>query len=321
MRRMVLVAALAAALSWPLAPAVADDTVVVPGLAFPGSDTYLTYFGCTDLYHADTRSPQVRIGRDGVAPTGRRSFGLRMPGGGTATGPVRRVESVAGTTVAGFAARADAGGAGVAYVWYSAPDLLPGQAWAGRATLQTGAAWQYVDAAAATYTWTRYDAGSGAVVEDAGSASIADFTARHGDGPGYLMAGFGCDGQPFSLDALRFGSPGSITTYDLEGITVATTIRASHGTLPAGGEVTLSGATLDAGGVPIGSALVLESRPAGAQAFTATGPAQYSGPDGTVSAVVAPEVTTEYRWYLPDTGLADAGYSASVRVTVPRSTR
>lgn len=316
MRRSVLVAAVVAALSSPFAPAMADDTVVVPGLAFPASDTYLTYFGCVDLYHADTRSPQVRIGRDGTVPAGRRSFGLRMPGAGTAAGPVRRVESVASTTVAGFTARSDQGGAGVAYVWYSAPDLVPGQAWAGRADLRTGPVWQYVDLASATYTWTRYDAATGAVVEDGGSATIADFTAAHGDGPGYLLAGFGCDGQPFSVDALRFGSPGSVTTYDLEGIAVATTMRASHGVLPPSGEVTLTGVTLDTGGVPIGSALVLQARPEGQKMFTATGHAIHSGPDGVVTAIVAPEVTTDYRWYLPETGLADAGYSQPVRVVV-----
>ena len=321
MRRMVLVAAVAAALSFPLAPAMADDTVVVPGLAFPAADTYLTYFGCTDLYHADTRAPQVRIGRDGEVPAGRRSFGLRMPGSGTASGPVRRVESVAGTSVAGFAARSDQGGDGVAYVWYSAPDLLPGQAWSGRATLQSGTAWRYVDAAAATYTWTRYHAATGEVVEDGGTATIADFTAAHGDGPGYLLAGFGCDGQPFSVDALRFGSPGAVTTYDLEGIAVSTTIKASHGTLPGNGEVTLTGTTLDAGGVPIGSALVLQTRAEGHKMFTSTGHPLHPGLDGIVSAVVAPEVTTEYRWYLPDTGLADAGYSAPVLVGVSKNDR
>ena len=319
MRRMVLVAAIAAALSSPLAPAVADDTVVVPGLAFPSSDTYLTYFGCTDLYHADTRSPQVRISRDGAVPAGQRSFGLRMPGSGTASGPVRRVDSVAGSSVAGFAARSDQGGAGVAYVWYVAPDLLPGQAWSGRATLQVGPVWQYVDAGAATYTWTRYHAATGEVVEDGGTSTIADFTSAHGDGPGYLLAGFGCDGQPFSLDALRFGSPGNVTTYDLEGIAVSTTMRSSHGVLPPNGEVTLSGVTLDTGGVPIGSALVLEARPDGHKVFAPVGGTTYSGPDGTVSAVVAPEVTTEYRWYLPDTGLANAGWSQPVRVVVPKN--
>ncbi len=112
-----------------------------------------------------------------------------------------------------------------------------------------------------------------------------------------------------------------MTTYDLEGIAVSTTMKASHGTVPASGEVTLTGATLDTGGVPIGSALVLQSRADGQKMFTSTGQALRSGPDGTVSVVVAPEVTTDYRWYLPDTGLADAGYSAPVRVSVPTNVR
>jgi hypothetical protein len=43
------------------------------------------------------------------------------------------------------------------------------------------------------------------------------FTDAHGDGPGYL-AGSGCDGEDFSIDALRYGSRGAVTTYDLEGI-------------------------------------------------------------------------------------------------------
>ncbi len=67
MRRALMVTALAVALSAPIASASANTTVTVPGLAFPSDDTYLTYFGCDDLYHADTRAPQARIDR-GSAP-------------------------------------------------------------------------------------------------------------------------------------------------------------------------------------------------------------------------------------------------------------
>ena len=321
MRRAVIVAAVTAALSVPLAPAMADDTVVVPGLAFPSSDTYLTYFGCVDLYHADTRSPQVRIGRDATVPAGRRSFGLRMPGTGTAAGPVRRVDSVAGTTVAGFAARADHGGAGVAYVWYAPAGLQPGQAWAGRADLRTGPVWQFVDSRAPAYAWTLYDTATGAVVADGGSATVADFTAEHGDGPGYLLAGFGCDGQPFTIDALRFGAPGQVTTYDLEGIVLTATMHAARDQVVPGTEVELTGAAVDLAGARVGSSLVLEARAAGERAFTPVGGPLLPGPDGTVTAVVAPEVTTEYRWLLPESGLADAAYSPVARVEVRPGTR
>lgn len=319
MRRGVALAALTVALSAPLAPALADDTVVVPGLSFPSSDTYLTWFGCQDLYHADTRGPQVRIGgNDEAVPAGRRAFGLRMPAAGTAAGPVHQVTSVAGTTVAEFSARAESGGAGVAWVWYVAPGIQPGQAWAGRADLATGPVWAPVDTTTATYTWTLYDAATGAVAEDGGSHTVTDFTATHGDGPGYLLAGFGCDGAPFSLDALRYGAPGSVTTYDLEGIPVTTSIAA--GERRPSGEVLISGVTTGPGGVPMGSTLVLEERPIGAVEFTPVESVP-PAPDGSVSLEINPPQTTDYRWYLPETGYADAGYSQVVRVEVPRPVR
>jgi hypothetical protein len=318
MRRAVLVAAMAAALCVPASPAVADETVVVPGLAFPSSDTYLTYFGCADLFRVPQVAPGVRIGQMEAPPAGLRSFGLLVPGTGTASGPVTLVDSVASTTVAGFSARADLGAAGVAYVWYAPRGIGPGQAWAGRAELTAGPAWQYVDAAAATYRWTLYDVGSGQVVEAGGSATIGQFTDTRGDGPGYLLAGFGCDGSEFVMDALRFGSPGAVTTYDLEGITVATSITASKTLVRRGAKVTLTGASVDIAGVPVGAPLVLQARPAGSAAFQPVGEPVAAGVGGSVSVSVTPDRTTAYRWYMPATGYADAGFSAPVTVRVPR---
>ncbi len=228
MRRALVGTALAVALSAPFASAAADSTVVVPGLAFPDSDTYLTYFGCEDLYHADSRAPQVRIDR-GAAPAGSRSFGMLMPGAGTAAGPVHLVDSVADTTVAGFSARAPKGGSGVAYVWYVTPGLRPGQVWAGRADLSVGDTWEYVNTARAPYTWQLTSAATGKILRQGGSATIADFTEENGDGPGYMLAGFGCEGEAFSVDRLRYGSPGDVTTFDLEGITA----QAEHGSARA----------------------------------------------------------------------------------------
>lgn len=319
MRRAVLVAAMTAALCAPLSPSAADDTVVVPGLAFPSSDTYLTYFGCSDLFRVPAAAPQVRIDQAEAAPAGLRSFGLLMPGAGTASGPVSLVDSVAATTVTGFSARADAGASGVAYVWFVTPRLTEGQVWAGRAELAVGPAWQYVDTAAATYTWTRRDAVSGEVLEEGGAASIASFTAEHGDGPGYLLAGLGCDGAEFVIDALRVGRPGSVRTYDLEGITVTTGITASASAVRSGTAVTLTGASVDIAGVPVGAPLVLQSRPAGSAAFRPAGDPVFAGLAGTVSVKVRPEQTTAYRWFMPSTGYADGGFSApvTVRVTPP----
>jgi hypothetical protein len=314
-RAAVLVAAITAALCAPLSPAAADDTVVVRGLAFPSSDTYLTYFGCTDLFHRDSVPPRVRIGQVEATPTGLRSFGLLMPGAGTASGPVTLVDSVAATTVAGFSARADLGSTGVAYVWYVSPGIEDGQVWAGRADLSVGPQWQYVDAAAATYDWTLYDADKAEAVRAGGSATIGGFTAENGDGPGYLLAGLGCDGAEFVIDAFRFGSPGAVTTYDLEGITVTTSISASV-TSARSGRVRFTGASVDIAGVPVGAPLVLQARPAGSSVFRPVGDPVAAAPGGAVSVSLVPERTTAYRWFMPATGYADAGFSAPVTIQV-----
>jgi hypothetical protein len=317
MRRAVLVAAISAALCLPASPAAADETITVPGLAFPSSDTYLTYFGCTDLFHLDSAPPRVQIGQVEAPPAGLRSFGLLMSGAGTASGPVTLVDSVAATTVAGFSARSDLGSTGVAYVWYVARGIEQGQVWAGRADLAVGPQWQYVDAAAATYTWTLFDAARGEAVKPGGNATIADFTTAHGDGPGYLLAGLGCDGSESVIDALRFGSPGAVTTYDMEGITVTTSIAASSTLVRQGRKVTLTGASVDVSGVPVGAPLVLQSRPAGTRFFrpASRGPIPASS-DGTIRWRLAPDKTTTYRWFMPATGYADANFSPPLTVRV-----
>jgi hypothetical protein len=316
MRRAVLVAAITAALCLPSSPASADETITVPGLGFPSSDTYLTYFGCTNLFNTPAAAPALKIDQLEATPTGVRGFGLMMPGVATASGPVSLVDSVAATTVAGFSARADAGSAGVAYVWYVAPGIEQGQVWAGRADLAVGPQWQYVDAAAATYDWTLYDAANGKAVKPGGSATIAGFTAENGDGPGYLISGLGCDGGEFVIDALRFGSPGNVTTYDLEGITVTTSIAASTTSVKSGGPVALTGASRDIAGVPVGAPLVLQAREAGTQAFRPVGAPVAASPGGAISVQVKPARTTTYRWFMPATGYADGGFSAPVTVRV-----
>ena len=317
-RRFALAATVAvgSVLGLPLSAAHADQTVVVPGTAFPTSSTYLTYFGCVDLFHADTRGPDVRVIRDDNAPHGSGATGLDLPGAGTAAGSVSRVDSIA-TATSAMAVRAAAGSSGVAYVWYVAPGLLPGEVWAGRADLTTAVdGWQQIDAAAASYEWTRLEAATGTVKEQAGVAGIDEFAAAHGDGPGYLMAGLGCDGRSFGVDALRVGAPGAVTTYDLEGWSVSTSITASLNRIAPGDEVTLSARSLDAAGRAMGSALVLEARPQGAAAFSPVTGAVVAGPDGAVSTAVAPEVTTDYRWFFAERSYADAHWSPTVSVVV-----
>ncbi len=327
MRRAVVVTAIATAglgLLWPAAPALAEEadrTVTVSGTAFPEASTHLTWFGCETLFRADERSPLARVVLDGGAPLGRRATSLDLAGTGTASGPVSLVDSVADATHA-LSVRSAAGASGVAWVWYVTPGTAPGDVWAGRADLVAGAAgWQQIDAAAAAYSWTRVEAATGAVRETAGRATIDDFTQVHGDGPGYLLSGMGCDGDEFALDAVSVGDPGAVTAYDLEGSPVTTTAAASTRRAAGGEEVTLSGTTVGADGEAVGAALVLQARPAGAADFRAVTDDLVAGPDGTVTTRVTPEVSTAYRWFFAERSYADAHTSPVVRVAVGQSER
>lgn len=299
-----------------LTPAAADDTVTVPGASFPTTSTYLTKFGCGSLYRADAADPVVRVVLDDAAPLGRRAAALDLPGQGTATGPVSLVDSVAATSST-LSVRAPEGATGVAWTWFVNGDLEPGQVWAGRADLTVPAGgWQRVEPSAAAYDWQKLDAATGEVLEEVAATTVADFTETRGDGPGYLLAGFGCDGAETVLDAIAVGAPGAVTTYDLEGTPVTTTAAASATRVTVGDPVTLTASTLDTAGVPVGAGLVLEARPAGAAGFRTVGEQVFPGPDGVVRTEVRPEVTTDYRWWFEERSYADEHASPVVRVEV-----
>ena len=110
------------------------------------------------------------------------------------------------------------------------------------------------------------------------------------------------------------------TTYDLEGFPVSTTIAASAPRVAPGTEVTLTGATLDVD-------QRADRRAAGAGGAAGRGrPGSrrsapqpvLGGADGSVVTTVTPERTTDYRWFQPATGYADAGWSPVVTVRVGR---
>jgi hypothetical protein len=313
MRRAAAVLLLVLGATSLASPAAADDIVVVPGTSFPAGATYLSWFGCGGLFEPALAGPSASVGLDPGAPLGSRATRLAMPGTGQASGPVTRVDDVAG---AGWSlwVRPTSGGRGVAHVWYVSAELDAGEVWSGRADLTAAAGqWQQVSPATAIFSWARVVAATGQVLEQPDDATLARFTRVHGSGPGYLLAGFGCDGGPFLLD----GVVGGATTYDLEGFAVSTTIEASQQQVAPGAEVTLTGRTLDPDGVATGAPLVLEARPAGAAGFTPVGGQQVTaGGDGSVVTTVKPERTTDYRWFMPATGYADEGRSPVVRVRV-----
>jgi hypothetical protein len=103
----------------------------------------------------------------------------------------------------------------------------------------------------------------------------------------------------------------------MEGIAVTTSIAASSTLVRQGRKVTLTGASVDVSGVPVGAPLVLQSRPAGTRFFrpASRGPIPASS-DGTIRWRLAPDKTTTYRWFMPATGYADANFSPPLTVRV-----
>ncbi len=128
--------------------------------------------------------------------------------------------------------------------------------------LTVGPQWQYVDAAAATYTWTLYNAANGNVVQPGRQCHHRRLHGGERRRPRLPAGRLGLRRGRVLIDALRFGSPGAVTTYDLEGITVTTSISATV-TGPSGKRVTFTGASRDIAGVPVGAPLVLQARPVG----------------------------------------------------------
>ncbi|WP_133241214.1 hypothetical protein [Nocardioides gansuensis] len=306
--RSLVAAAVAAALV--VATPVASRADSVQVLQGPGvtANAWLTYVPCDSFFGASS-APQVRINLGpGAAPLGRRSVGLVPPASGTASGPVVRMDSVA-TQSAAVAVHATGGTAGAAYVWLSSPDAPLGHAWAGRADVPVGVgAWQTVDAHALTFRWQLHDLLTGRPVADAGAATIGGFTAAHGDGPGFVVLGFGCDGRSFNLDAVRAAG----TTLDYEGIDLTTTIGAPATSVAAGARAVVTGVVRSASGRVTGDPLVLQERRPGAATWRDVSRPTLSDPDGVSRVEVVVEETTEYRWFRPEGQYADAGWSDSL---------
>ncbi|GAB2874829.1 hypothetical protein [Nocardioides pacificus] len=318
----LLAAPVAAALGLALAagPAAGSDGVVtVPGLDFPDSYVRLAYAGCDDYFSSGASAPLTRINRGpGPVPLGERSFGFELDQPGTVAGPAHRVDSLVDTTVAEVRVAAGGGARGAAYVWYAGGDLAEGQSWSGRAELSAPAGgWTNVSAAGLSFAWTARDMATGAQVLDGGTATVAEFTAAHGgDGPGWIVLGFGCGGTSFNIDGFRVGGAGGVTTYDFEGMVLSTAIEGPTQPVRAGQEVTISGATRDFRGQSTGQPMVLEARAAGTRAFVPVGEPVQPGDDGTARVTLEPQETTDYRWRTDETEYAEGTLSAVLSVTV-----
>lgn len=314
----VTAAAVAAALS--CAPASADSTITVRGTDFPsGIQAQLSFVGCENPFQRTTEplAPSIGVG-PGTAPAGVRSLGWDLAGG-NAIGSLHYVASMADTTVASLAVQADQPATGVAFAGYVEPaDLGTGVVWVGRSSLHAApGAWRTVDAPSRSYSWVKWDNTTQQVVASADPATVPAFLAAHGgDGPGFYTIGFGCDGVPFHMDALRIGSPGNVTTYDLEGLTTTTTMGGGTAqSIVAGEQVTLTGALRDGSGGRLPEAtVILEARQFGDGDFRTVEvvPADATDP----SSVVAPTARTTYRWRFAGRPLAEPSVSRPVTVEV-----
>ncbi|MCW2793238.1 MAG: hypothetical protein JWO76_2336 [Nocardioides sp.] len=321
MRRALIIAAgavTAAVLT--AAPAIADDTVVVRGLDFQGGLTSLSITGCPGLFDRVAEPVTTYVSKSPDAPAGARSLKYDLAGG-NAVGSQHAVASMTQTSVAGLSVFAPDGAIGVAYAGYRAPaDWATSLIWVGRADLRAApGGWQQVDATGLTYTWTQYDMDTRQPVAASDEPlTVAGFAAAHGgDGPGFWTVGFGCDGNPFKIDALRIGAPGAVTTYDLEGFTSTTAISGSRTSVAAGDAVTLAGTLRDGRGqaLPHGL-LVLEAQEYGQEGFRPVqgGAATVDAGDPTVT--VRPSARTVYRWRFAGTWSVDGSLSPTFTVDV-----
>lgn len=306
----------------------APGAIVVRGTAFPDPLTAtLSFTGCTTLHGVSGEVPQpyVGLGPD-TPPTGARSLGFDLAGG-NAAGALFMRPSMTGTSTAEVAVHSAAGASGVAYAGYQEPaDGGTTRIWIGRASVATGAGWQRVDATRLSYVWTKRDLRTGAALlaGPATPTTVATFATAHGgDGAGLYSLGFGCDGQPFSLDAFRVGSAGAVRTYDLEGLATTTTIGGSHAVL-AGDATRLTSGVRDQSGAPVpGATAILERRatPGGAWSTVLDDDDVPVVVAAGADAVVTPERTTTYRFRFVDRPLAEGSASAPFVVTVtPRLT-
>jgi hypothetical protein len=294
-------------------PAAAAGTRTLSGPATGDPDAYLTFVRCDALFGSPAATaPRSRINLGPYsAPLGRRSLGLVPAGPGSATGPYTAFDALTALD-ASLSVAATGGSQGVSWVVTVTRTSPRGTAWTGRAAVSAPAGtWTQVASSTQTYEWTLVDLASGAVLGRAADGTPAAFAAEHGDGPGFAVTGFGCDGRPFNLDAVH----GAGTTYDFEGVQLATTVDVDVRQVRAGEKVTITGAVTDGADRVTGDPLVLQTRVAGGAWTTAEAPV-LADRDGVTRTAVELQETTELRWHRPESQYADEGWSDVVTVTV-----
>lgn len=309
-----------------LAAGSGPGTVVVRGTAFPpGRDAGLSYVGCNSLFGrtGDTTTP--RIGLDDGTPLGRRALGFDLQGG-NAVGSLHYVSSFAATTSVAVSVSAPAGTTGVAYAAYQAPTQIgTSEMWIGRAPLTVPAGgWTQIDTIDLAYSWVDTDTSTGRPIIPFGatvapapvSASPHQLARAFGpDGAGVFTVGFGCDGNPFAIDALRLGDADGVTVYDLEGLTSSVRlIGPGKHDVKAGDPVTLQAVLRDGSGDRISHGTVLLSAKAKGGVWQTVTALDASDTDPSFT--VEPEKDTVYRFEFVDRPLVEGSVSSEYAVDV-----
>ena len=307
--------AVVAAGTLPGAQASGDSAVVIRGATLPSSaKSQINLVGCDSVFARTSQTVAPTISVVPGRPGDKRSLGFDL-GGGNAAGSVSYVDQVAATTVAGMAVHAEAGTTGVAYVGYQAPeDVGTNLMWIGRAPLAVPAgSWTSINVPSLGYAWTQYDMSTQQPIGgEVGSSGIPAFTrAMGGEGAGFYMVGFGCDGSAFTTDSWRIGTFAGATTYDFEGYTTRTTIAGPDAPVEAGQRATLTGTVVDGSGAPVSGRAVLEAKQGDGTWDTVD-----VAPGPNPSAVVRPDETTTYRWKFFDRARYEGSVSNPFTVKV-----
>lgn len=327
MRRSIILAvgALVAALlpaPLPVPSTSADTTVVVRGLQFPSTATYtIGYVGCAAAFDVQSEPwPEPVIGPDPApAPLGESSVRYDLSPVGNAIGAWMAVQSLSSTAVAGLWLHTATDASGVANVIFQDATQTSSE-WVGRAALSAAArGWRFVEVSGLSYTWSTYDLNTGVTTPGGGDHTVPAFLdLQGGDAEGVFTIGFGCDGEPFSMDAWQIGSPGDVTTVDLERDTTTTTISAECTICTAGQDVRVAGTLRGSDGHRYeGAPLVLEAKRYGSATFRVIA-TRHTSPDGGGDAhfTVNPYRRTVYRWRYLTNDIADGSVSAPLTIMV-----
>ncbi len=314
--------ALVAVAGLPWSPAAADQTVVVGGLRF-GRGVFVTDrdMSCTVGIGGGGLSfyptPFIGVG-PAPAPLGASSVRYQLKDLGHAYGAEFSVPSVTSTTAAGMSIASQTEATGVAVVEYQGPTLSSNERWIGLAHLtEPPGGFRPVDTAGLTYEWVLWNISAATYTPEGSPATVAHFAAAHGgDADGQFLIGFGCDGSPYWTDAWRVGTPGDVTTYDIERGHPVPTISSAYPIIKAGQHNRMRSLVME-GDVSYDFVPVdLEGKGFRSKHFRYLGTVEIVLYHGSAKFSVHPIRTTAYRWHYRTSDFADGSVSPTLTLQV-----